>query len=66
MQRFHASVALAETASVALCQVLIGWRVRVDGFGEGIVTAVRRRRLRSTLFSISGHLMLFDSSFSPP
>eukprot|EP00913_Durusdinium_trenchii_P010460 g9807.t1 len=35
-------------------EVLIGWRVRVDGFGEGIVTAVRRRRLRSTLFSISG------------
>lgn len=39
-------------------EVLIGWRVRIDGLGEGIVTGIRKRRLRSTLFfvnfSISG------------
>lgn len=36
------------------CEVLIGWRVRIHGLGEGIITAIRKRRLRSTLFSISG------------
>jgi len=35
-------------------EVLIGWRVRIHGLGEGIITAIRKRRLRSTLFSISG------------
>ncbi|CAE7306257.1 mdn1 [Symbiodinium natans] len=35
-------------------EVLIGWRVKVSGLGEGVVTGLRRRHLRPTLFKISG------------
>lgn len=44
-------------------EVLIGWRVKIHGLGEGIITGIRKRRLRSTLFSVSG-LSVQDSEGS--
>eukprot|EP00435_Cladocopium_sp_Y103_P045420 s923_g13.t1 len=44
-------------------EVLIGWRVKIHGLGEGIITGIRKRRLRSTLFSVSG-LSVEDSEGS--
>ncbi|CAJ1374284.1 unnamed protein product, partial [Effrenium voratum] len=33
-------------------EVLIGWRVKIESVGEGKVLAVRKRRLRASLFSV--------------
>ena len=42
------------TLCTASEEVLIGWRVKVQGLGEGIVTAIRKRHFLPTLFQISG------------
>eukprot|EP00439_Symbiodinium_sp_Y106_P082174 s348_g21.t1 len=47
-------------------EVLIGWRVKVQGIGEGIVTAIRKRHFRPTLFQISGLLSDQLDGSSPP
>ncbi|CAE7789695.1 yqkD [Symbiodinium necroappetens] len=47
-------------------EVLIGWRVKVQGLGEGIVTAIRKRHFLPTLFQISGLLSDQLDGSSPP